>query len=169
MLSLLIYMLSITTHEEHNMNWERTRRLLILHEGEVVSEPYQCSEGYWSFGIGRNLQANPPTLQELLVLLKDKQEGVHLMLANDLDKAEAEALKYPWYADLSEVRQAVIISAIFQLGAHGWAQFKRTHKALQYSSWHIAAQNMKESLWYRQTPARVEQLATMLETNSWPI
>ena len=51
---------------------------LIMHEG-MESQAYQCSEGYWTIGVGRNIQTLGITKDEAMYLL-----------ANDLKRVENE-------------------------------------------------------------------------------
>lgn len=165
---ILLVVVKLLGHEEGNLNWQRTRDLIIHHEGVVVDAPYRDILGNWSFGVGRALSKNPPTFEETLALLRDKKEGAYLMLQNDLDACEAHAYQYPWFVELSDVRQAVVINMIFNLGSYGFAKFHRLHKALQYQNWTLAAAEILDSKAARQLPKRYSQLAEMVLHNRWP-
>ena len=114
--------------------------------------PYKCTAGKTTIGYGRNLEANPLTQAEAEVLLR-----------NDIAKVEAEADKFPWYGSLDPVRQAVVLSAIFQLGPLAWREFAETIRYIDAGDYIGAARQMRNSLWAQQTPARVGRLAKMME------
>ena len=72
--------------------------MLKRHEGEVRSEDgrhvaYQCPDGKWTIGIGRNVDEDGG------IGLSD--EEVDFLLKNDLDRCEAELnTEYVWFRTL---------------------------------------------------------------------
>lgn len=47
---------------------------LCLHEG-IRLQPYRCPAGYLTIGVGRNLETNPPTAEEIKVI-GDYRSGI---------------------------------------------------------------------------------------------
>ena len=141
------------------MNPDRTAELLATEEGEVL-HAYQDSLGYWTIGVGH--------------LIDNRRGGriskriSRLILAEDMAIPLAAAETYPWFAALSDARQAVIVSMIFQLGSVGFAGFRATIAALAAGDYEAAGERMLASLWARQTPARARRMAEMMRTGNWP-
>ena len=55
-----------------------------------------------------------------------------------------------------------MIIMIFQLGLGGVQKFKKMLAALRDKNYHEAIRQAKDSLWYRQTPNRVDQMINVL-------
>jgi len=138
------------------MNTSQVMELLVKEESEVLTA-YQDHLGYLTIGVGR---------------LIDKRKGggiskaeSRFLLANDVARFELAALGYPWYADLDEARQGVIVAMLFQLGSlDKWAGLRA---ALGSRNWDKAADSMLASLWAKQTPARAERMAKIMRTGVW--
>jgi lysozyme len=125
------------------MDWEGYRQFA-----------YRCTEGVLTVGIGRVVEQGGPglSLEESLMLLE-----------NDIDRVEERLLQaYPWYAELSENRQIVLISMAFQLGMRGLAGFKKALSSLEAGSWQEAHDHFLDSRWARQTPARAEEVCSLI-------
>ena len=125
------------------MDWEGYRQFA-----------YRCTEGVLTVGIGRVVEQGGPglSLEESLMLLE-----------NDIDRVEERLLEaYPWYAGLSENHQTVMISMAFQLGMGGLAGFKKALASLEAGSWQEAHDHFLDSRWARQTPARAEEVCSLI-------
>jgi len=122
---------------------ERIKR----HEG-CRRTPYRCSEGFLTVGYGRNLDAVPFS-----------QGEVDLMFENDFKRAKAAAETFVCYEFLNEARRGALIEMIFQMGAKKVSKFKRFLAAALAGDFEQAHDEMLDSLWHRQTPARCEELA----------
>lgn len=130
------------------------RRELLRDEG-LRLKPYRDSVGKLTIGVGRNLDDVGISRDEALVLLD-----------HDIDKAFALVEAEPWWASVAveDVRARVMLNMIFNLGPSGLARFVRLLKAVETRRWQEAAAEMRASLWARQTGARAERLARMMET-----
>jgi len=132
--------------------------LIKEHEG-VVSHAYQDTHGYWTIGVGR--------------LIDERKGGglsedeINLLLANDLQRCEDEAMLYPFYPKLDEARQAVIISMLFQLGRPNFDKFQNFQAALLVGDYQTASNEMLNSLWAQQTPNRANHLSQMMRKGEW--
>ena len=109
------------------------------------SKPYQCSEGVWTIGHGITYL----TEDESLAIVAERVGNKHLGLLDQLD----------WYGDLPANVQGVILEMCFQIGTSGMLKFKKMIANLQDKNWKGAAEEMKDSKWYRQTKNRCERLA----------
>jgi len=132
------------------------KTLIEQHEGRR-RKPYKCTAGKTSIGIGRNLDD---------VGLSDDE--IDYLFANDLRRAQDAASKYPWFAELSEVRQAAIIDMIFNLGPSRFAGFRNFIQAMSQKQYSWAAAELKDSRWFSQVGRRGPRIVSMILTNDWP-
>lgn len=132
---------------------------LVSEEGEVL-HAYNDHLGYVTIGVGR---------------LIDKRKGGGItqeesryLLANDVARFVAEVKKsLPFYDDLNDARQAVLIGMAFQMGTAGLLGFKNTLQLVRLGKYKEAGKNMMKSLWARQTPARAKRMADQMATGEW--
>ena len=131
------------------------------------SEPYLCSEGYATIGIGDRIGRKGQPLSDFKLIswckgaayaqLEFKVAGITANLSNEFE----------FFKDLNECRQAVLISMAYQLGFSGLLGFKRMLAAIQTHGWNDAAAEGLDSRWAKQTPARaLRQMKTLL-TGTW--
>lgn len=133
--------------------------LLEEEEGRV---PYAYADhlGYWTIGVGH---------------LIDKRLGGSLpphiideLLDYDIDAKWAEVtVRWPWMANLDDVRQFVFLSMAFQMGTSRMSTFGNTLAAAERGDWPSTSRGMLASQWAKQTPARVARLAQMIETGKY--
>jgi lysozyme len=128
------------------------------HEG-VVPHAYQDSRGYWTIGVGRLID------KELGGGLSDDE--VDYLLANDINRCIEEAQTYPWFAGLSEPRQAVVISLLFNLGKPRWDGFQKAQAAIAAGDMAEASRQLLDSKWARQVGQRAYEMAAQLESGEW--
>jgi lysozyme len=139
------------------------------HEGRKY-KPYKCPAGYWSYGVGRNVQTNKLTLDETLFLLEHGPGDafIDLLLANDLSRCwtEATACIGQNFTGWPPARQAAVVSMLFNLGLQGFLGFRKMVDALRNGRWDIAADESLDS--ERALPRRSAEEAKMLLTGDWP-
>jgi len=132
--------------------------LIKQHEG-VVKHAYQDSMSYWTIGCGR--------------LIDERKNGglsddeIDYLLAHDVQRCEAEAVTYPFYAKMDEARKAVIISMLFNLGKPNFDKFQNMQAALLVGDYNLAANEMLNSLWAQQVGHRANELSQMMRTGVW--
>tara|TARA_R100000781_G_C4062908_1_gene121659 strand:- start:601 stop:1005 length:405 start_codon:yes stop_codon:yes gene_type:complete len=112
------------------------------------SEVYKCSEGVDTFGHGLTYI----TEEESLDILAKRIPKRHLELMDRVD----------WYDALPQKVKEVVIEMTYQLGISGMLKFKKMIANMKEKNWQLAANEMKDSLWYRQTKSRCEQLAQIV-------
>lgn len=137
-------------------------RLLRQHEGERWA-PYDDAtgavlragdelRGKITIGVGRNLSD----------VGIDAVES-EFLLQRDIDRAiGAITPLVPGWEGLSAARQAVLLSMVFNLGAVGFAQFRRLRAALDSGDFMAAAREMEDSLWYKQIKTRGPALVRLM-------
>ena len=112
------------------------------------SKPYQCTEDVWTIGHGLTWI----TEEESLSILTGRISQLHLNLLDDLD----------WYEDMPPEVKGVIIEMCFQMGFAGFCKFKKAIAHMKEKEFTLAAGEMLDSKWHRQTPKRSEQLADIV-------
>lgn len=118
--------------------------------------PYEDSVGKLSIGVGRNLDDRG---------LRDDE--IDIMKANDMAEAESEARTLPYWEGLDEIRQVVVADMIFNMGLSRFLGFIRTNEALAAHNYQLAADEMMDSRWYRQTGRRAWKLVKIMRTGVW--
>ena len=153
---------------------------LILHEG-LRLEVYKCPAGYWTVGVGRNLEGKPLrkheqehilgcsglTPDQVIDILKERgvtKDEALFLLANDIDDAVADLRSFDWYEDLDPIRKKVVIDMRYNLGPTRFRQFKRMIAALSVGDYKIASWEMHNSIWYNQVGNRGKRLVRMMAT-----
>ena len=77
---------------------------------------------------------------------------------------------YPWYGGLDTVRKQALLSMAYNMGVPRFAGFKKMIKAFEAGNLAEAANQVRDSLYYRNTAThnRASQIADMIETGDWP-
>ena len=70
---------------------------------------------------------------------------------------------------MPEEAQLVIANMCFQLGRPRLSKFKKFIAAVKEQDWERAADEMKDSRWYKQTTARAERLISRTQVLGVPI
>ena len=69
---------------------------------------------------------------------------------------------------LDDVRRAVVIDMLFNLGLGRMLKFKNTLAAMRAGDWEAAASGMENSKWYGQVRTRAVELVRMMRTGEMP-
>ena len=110
--------------------------------------------GDLTIGIGRNLTSGGLTQREISSLLK-----------HDIQRATKKARTYRWFDGLNEVRRAVIVSLIFNMGSID--SFKKMRSAIAVKDWDVSSAELLDSRYARQVGDRAVALANLLRRGSW--
>jgi len=102
-------------------------------------QPYKCPAGATTIAYGRNLDANPLTEEEGDYLLRRGVESAFRML-----------YRYPFFSDLPDDKREVLVCMMYQLGPVRFSGFAKMLAAFKAGNHHIAAVELKDSLYYRQ-------------------
>lgn len=125
--------------------------MLIRHEG-IRSEPYLDSLGVQTIGIGHNLH-KPLSHAAIMQIFRD-----------DLADARNDCLHaFPWFADLDEPRQWVLINMCFNLGLPRLQGFYKFLSAVERGDYDTASTEMLDSLWAKQVKGRARELAALMQ------
>lgn len=112
---------------------------------------YKDTRGYWTIGVGHNLS------------IPQSDFTISALFEDDCNGAEASLdLRWPWWRNLDQVRQRVLLNMDFNLGGAGLAQFPKFLAAMQVGDWKTAAAEMQDSAWWSQVGARAQRLQYMV-------
>lgn len=118
---------------------------------------YTDTVGKISGGIGRNLTDRGFSDDE-----------IDLMYANDIRMAESDARSLvPNFDKLNDVRQEILVNMSFNLGKSRLAGFKKFLAAVAIHDFSRAADEMKDSAWYRQVKDRGVRLVYAMRFGSF--
>lgn len=153
---------------------ERIIQWLVYNEGCRLT-PYKCTQGKTTIGVGRNLDDNPLTPEELKFIGHNPLQGItksqaFYLLRNDIKKVKRqldEAL--PWWRDLDGDRPFVLLDMCFQMGLKSLLGFKNTLDCIATGYYLKAADNLLKSLYAKQTPKRAERNAQCLREGKYLI
>jgi lysozyme len=137
------------------MDIEALKDQLILHEG-LKLEPYECTAGKLTIGVGRNIEDIGITEDEARYLL----DNDILRVCDELDR------NLPWWRDLSDARQRVLVDMVFNLGISRFMQFQNTIAAIESGDYDKAADEMLDSRWADQVGNRAKTLARMMREDA---
>lgn len=133
--------------------------LLIKEEG-FVPHAYLDTEGYWTIGYGQ--------------LIDERKGGgisrraAHFMLCEETDQIrEALDQRIPWWRQLNEDRQTILLAMAYQMGVSGLMSFRNTLRAIKEGNYKKGAQGMRASKWARQTPGRAQRMAKAMESGGF--
>lgn len=115
----------------------------------VRSKPYHDTVGKLSIGVGRNLDDNGVS-----------EDEIDLMLTNDISDAIYDLQgNFDWYKYLSPNRKRAVLNMVFNLGLPRFKGFKRMIKALETGNFDRAALECLDSKACRQAPDRYGRIA----------
>lgn len=142
---------------------------LVVNEG-LKLEPYYCPAGHLTIGIGRNLEGNPLTEEEKAYIGHPVKEGItedeaFFLCRNDLKKVKADLdRELPWWRDLNNDRQFVMIDLCFNLGYKKLLTFQKTLNSIATGYYIRAGEQLMQSLYAKQVGKRAERNAKCLQT-----
>ncbi|HEX4612695.1 MAG TPA: glycoside hydrolase family protein [Urbifossiella sp.] len=151
---------------------------LVQHEGKKA-KAYKDTAGHPTIGVGFNLdRADAKKKIEALGLNFEKvkagaqeltDQQITRLLDADIEAAMAECKAvFPGFSDLSDVRQRVLADMMFNIGRTKAEQFQKLIAAVAAKDFGKAADEMKNSAWYRQVGMRGRELEQMMRTDTDP-
>ena len=123
--------------------YDNIKEMLIKNEG-LVCQPYHCSAGKLTIGVGRNLDANGISEDEAMYLLENDIQRV----IDSLDK------NWSVWRQLPIPCQEIAIDCTFQMGITGWMNFRRTRALMEMGAYLEASEEILRSKYAVQTPNR---------------
>lgn len=137
---------------------------LIRDEG-LRLKVYKCPANKNTIGVGRNIDGNPLTPQEVMALGATQddilaghvitKDQAMLLLDNDIAQCAKQLdAKCAWWRGRSQSVQDGLANMAFQLGIGGLLKFQRMLSALHAGDYATAKKEARDSTWYEQTPER---------------
>ncbi|HCT5366335.1 TPA: glycoside hydrolase family protein [Citrobacter koseri] len=142
---------------------------LIIYEG---TKEYQMTRGYYKngkFWMYKDSEGYDTIGYGHLVLNSEREKfkngitpmDADLLLAWDIDRTKRDVATLG--LSLPKDWEDFMIIMTFQLGLGGVKKFKKMIAALKAQNWKEAINQAKDSLWYRQTPNRLNDMIKQLE------
>jgi len=141
------------------LNEEKTREWISRNEG-TRHKMYIDTEGYPTIGIGHRVRRHEmPLFKDREITDKEVQE----LFDYDFSVAVGDARRVvPFFDELSDNRQMVLVDMAFQMGRMGLAGFRRMIRAITKGDFVLAAAEILDSKYYLQTPGRARKNAELL-------
>jgi len=141
---------------------EELRKEIRLDEG-CVPKIYTCSLGELTFGIGHLVKECDPEYG-YNVGTPVSMKRVNDVFEEDVDLALYDCHRvFPHFFFLPEEVQKIMANMMFQLGINRFRKFKKMIAAVENKNWALAADEMRDSLWNKQTHARSERLIARMK------
>ncbi|MGY5463450.1 glycoside hydrolase family protein [Citrobacter koseri] len=142
---------------------------LIIYEG---TKEYQMTRGYYKngkFWMYKDSEGYDTIGYGHLVLNSEREKfkngitpmDADLLLAWDIDRTKRDVATLG--LSLPKDWEDFMIIMTFQLGLGGVKKFKKMIAALKAQNWKEAINHAKDSLWYRQTPNRLNDMIKQLK------
>ena len=139
------------------MDIENLREQLELDEG-VVHEIYLDHLGYPTFGIGHLVTDTDPEYGANVGTKVDEARCIEAC-NQDVESVIKDCLiLYPDFDDLPEEVQQIVANMMFNMGRPRLSKFKGMKRGVDAKDWNAAADEMVDSVWYRQVTNRAERL-----------
>ena len=147
------------------MNINQLRKELERDEG-CKYEIYLDHLGYPTFGIGHLITDDDPEsrvwplgLGKTSVGVEISEERVKEAFNSDIETVLSDCERlYEDFGDLPEEVQLIIANMMFNLGYTRLSKFKVMKRGVDARDWNAAADDMVDSLWYRQVTTRANRL-----------
>jgi lysozyme len=125
------------------------------HEG-VRSYAYLCPAGYWTIGVGRNVDEDSGRgLSE---------DEIEYLLSNDVELSTEELMDtFPWFEDCPDAVKIILINMHFNIGLSRLKGFKKMLAAVEDKNYGAAAKEMLDSRWAAQVGQRAVELSTEMK------
>ena len=114
---------------------------------------YQCTEGYDTIGYGFAIKDLVLGEDICDIILERKIAELKLRIKQ----------KLPFYDDMPEKAQDVIVEMCYQMGINGFSKFKKTIDHLMRKDYKAASVEMLDSRWAKQTPNRAKKLSNQMK------
>ena len=121
------------------------------HEG-FRSKVYKCTEGFDTIGYGfaiKDLEMDEDIAEEILLR----------KVENLISRVRK---KFSWLDSVPPAVQGVIVEMSYQMGVSGVSKFKKALHAMQMFQWKLAADELLDSRWAKQTPNRAKELSDII-------
>ena len=135
------------------MNYLSLKLRIKKNEG-FSSRPYKDQLGNYTIGYGHLIRKKEIVLYKKKIKISFFQN----LFENDFKTALNDYNKHFRKYSFSQNIKELIVEMIFQMGIQNVLSFKKTLRHIRKNNKFLAALEMMDSIWYKQTPLRVENL-----------
>ena len=125
----------------------------IASEEGFSTSMYKCPADKWTIGYGFNLEA-----------LEMPEEVAELWLKTLIDDIEMQLDMFDFYDDAEPHIKLVFIDMSYQMGVKGMLKFSNMIDAIERLDYETAANELLDSKYARQTPARAKRNADIIRS-----
>ena len=143
---------------QHSLKKHLTLKNKIKKNEGFRDTAYLDSLGYATIGYGHLIKPN----EKHLLIKKISKKDLLKIFIKDFNGCLNSYEKFYRKKKHDKNIKEVLIEMIFQLGADKQSKFIKMNKYLKKKQLFMASLEMKNSLWYKQTPKRVDGLITSL-------
>ncbi len=128
---------------------------------------YKCPAGFDTIGYGRNIEANPLSVEEKKQLNADgsvSKEVATQWLREHLEKCYKELdSNFAWFKNLDTKRKGALVDFLYNVGLGTFKSFKNTLRFLENGDFKQASENMRKSKWHAQVKRRGIRITEIIE------
>lgn len=147
--------LDVTKLREKQNDWEGV--VSVVYDDATGNAIKQSSyvRGNPSVGVGRNL-TKPMS-----------PAAIDFLWREDAQEALAGAAKFEWFEGLDEPRKLAIVDMVFNLGYEKLTTFQQFLGCMEQARYNDAANDLENTLWYKQVGRRAVYLTNVIRTGEW--
>ncbi len=135
------------------MSLRNLKKRIKLNEGFSII-PYKDQLGFYTIGYGHLIKKNESKYFKLTF----NKDHFNKLFELDFNNALKNYKKSFFFKTHEKKEKELLIEMLFQLGPKGVSKFKKMLYYLNKKEKFMASLEMIDSLWYKQTPKRVENL-----------
>lgn len=139
---------------------------ILMREEGFREDPYYCSEGVPTYGWGFAIGKKGDPLPNIKITREDADKKLLSMIDTIYSSLERNQDTAKAFDNCNDDRKAIMGSMVFQLGMYGLLKFKSFLRCATAKNWAGAADEMKDSLAYRQTKNRWQRQSDVMRTGS---
>jgi GH24 family phage-related lysozyme (muramidase) len=147
----------LAKEKEHNMDIQKLREELENDEG-CKYEIYNDHLGYPTFGVGHLILESDSEYGESTGTAVSEGRVISTFEADVMGVLSDCERLYPDFGSLPEDAQRIIANMMFNMGYTRLSKFKGMKSGVDARDWSAAADEMVDSVWYKQVTARAERL-----------
>lgn len=131
--------------------------------GKPALVSYRCPAGVWTIGWGHNLEAHVDPAYPAKAGTQCTREQADAWLVADIAEAEESMLRrWPWMSALPVNVYLAILNIVFNMGASRFSGFVQALAAIKSQNYALAADELEDSLWYRQVGNRAKRVVAQV-------
>lgn len=137
-------------------------RIRIKKNEGYCNKPYKDQLGNLTIGYGHLIKKS----EDFSSIKKRSRKFLNKIFFTDLDKAISDFKKNYDVTKIPKHIQEVVVEMIFQLGINNVIKFNKFNKHIANKEFFMAALEMVNSRWYKQTPKRADLLIKLMLNNN---